>query len=42
MEENLPNFLFMDVNKAGRAILKGIARNRAMIAFPFTPGSPGG
>ena len=35
MEENLPEFLFMDVNKAGTAILKGIARNRAMIVFPF-------
>ncbi len=35
MEENLPNWLFMDVNKAGTAILKGIARNRAMIVFPF-------
>jgi len=35
MEENLPEFLFMEVNKAGTAILKGIARNRAMIVFPF-------
>ena len=35
MEEDLPEFLFMEVNKAGTAILKGIARNRAMIVFPF-------
>jgi len=35
IEENLPDWLFMDVNKAGTAILKGIARNRAMIVFPF-------
>jgi NAD(P)-dependent dehydrogenase (short-subunit alcohol dehydrogenase family) len=35
IEENLPDWLFMDVNKAGTAILKGIASNRAMIVFPF-------
>jgi NAD(P)-dependent dehydrogenase (short-subunit alcohol dehydrogenase family) len=35
LEEKLPHFLYMDVNKAGKAILKGIARNRAMIVFPF-------
>jgi NAD(P)-dependent dehydrogenase (short-subunit alcohol dehydrogenase family) len=33
--ENLPHFLYMDESKAGTAILKGIARNRAMIVFPF-------
>ncbi len=35
IEENLPHFLFMDVNRAGKAILKGVARNRAVIVFPF-------
>ena len=35
IEQNLPHFLFMDVNKAGKAILEGVARNRAMIVFPF-------
>lgn len=35
IEENLPDFLFMDVNSAGTAILRGIARNREMIVFPF-------
>ena len=35
IEESLPDWLYMDQNKAGTAILKGIARNRAMIVFPF-------
>jgi NAD(P)-dependent dehydrogenase (short-subunit alcohol dehydrogenase family) len=35
IEESLPDWLYMDENKAGTAILKGIARNRAMIVFPF-------
>lgn len=35
IEKSLPDWLFMDVNKAGTAILKGIVRNRAMIVFPF-------
>lgn len=28
-------FKFMDANKAARAILRGVARNRAIIIFPF-------
>jgi len=35
IEESLPDWLYMDQDKAGTAILKGIARNRAMIVFPF-------
>ena len=35
IEESLPDWLYMDEKKAGTAILKGIARNRAMIVFPF-------
>jgi NAD(P)-dependent dehydrogenase (short-subunit alcohol dehydrogenase family) len=35
IDKNLPHFLYMDEKKAGTAILKGIARNRAMIVFPF-------
>ncbi len=35
IEESLPDWLYMDQNKAGTAILKGIVRNRAMIVFPF-------
>ncbi|MBW2144882.1 MAG: SDR family oxidoreductase [Deltaproteobacteria bacterium] len=35
IDENIPAFIFYDVNKAGKAILKGVARNKEMIIFPF-------
>jgi NAD(P)-dependent dehydrogenase (short-subunit alcohol dehydrogenase family) len=35
IDEHLPHFLYMEESKAGRAILKGVARNRGMIVFPF-------
>jgi len=35
IDKNLPHFLYMEESKAGRAILKGVARNRRMIVFPF-------
>jgi NAD(P)-dependent dehydrogenase (short-subunit alcohol dehydrogenase family) len=35
IEEKLPHWLYMDQDRAGTAILKGVARNRAMIVFPF-------
>jgi len=35
IDKNLPHWLYMEESKAGRAILKGVARNRGMIVFPF-------
>jgi NAD(P)-dependent dehydrogenase (short-subunit alcohol dehydrogenase family) len=35
IEASLPHWLYMDQDNAGKAILKGIASNRAMIVFPF-------
>ena len=32
---DFPQFMMMDVDRAARAILKGVARNRGIIAFPF-------
>jgi NAD(P)-dependent dehydrogenase (short-subunit alcohol dehydrogenase family) len=31
----VPSFMLMDASKAARVILKGVARNRAIIVFPF-------
>ena len=35
IDKNLPHWLYMEESRAGRAILKGVARNRGMIVFPF-------
>ena len=32
---DVPSFMLMDAPKAARVILKGVARNRAIIVFPF-------